>query len=264
MNNENQESTNNGADEVTIEYFFINVIKNRKKYKVEYMINYSKYFEEVKECLDNIAEIVDVNDTNIKFFGNTMIEVNINSNFKEYLIINIIKTGVGIKFDFMINYTNYRDNQIIQTNLNKIIEKDMEDDQDDETDENTISTTQIAFQEYIQRSISVSPQMFNIENPMIDQDASFSCGTPFRLLEPKVPVKPPLIGALEGALKNWGRTEVVAPVSFGKSRKGDSGEKELSPKGVPLKNAFSPMNERPILQKWKNKRNEKMRIFQET
>ena len=214
MNNENQESNNNGVDEVTIEYFFINVIKNRKKYKVEYMINYSKYFEEVKECLDNIAEIVDVNDTNIKFFGNTMIEVNINSNFKEYLIINIIKTGVGIKFDFMINYTNYRDNQIIQTNLNKIIEKDMEDDQDDETDENTISTTQIAFQEYIQRSISVSPQMFNIENPMNES-----------------PI-----------LQKW-NNKINEKVSIFQD---------------------SPMNERPILQKWKNKRNEKMRIFQET
>ena len=38
-------------------------------------------------------------------------------------------------------------------------------------------------------------------------------------MEPKVPVKPPLIGALEGALNNLG---VVAPISLGESRKGDS------------------------------------------
>ena len=155
------------------EYLFINVIKKGKKYKVEYLINYTKYFDEVTEYLDNIAEIVDVNETNIIFFDKNKIEVNINSTFKEYLIINIIKKGNDIKIDFMMNYTNYRENSIVQTNINKIIEKDMEDDQEDQED-NTAS--QNTFRQYIQRSVSISSELFSIDNPMTDINPN---GRPF-------------------------------------------------------------------------------------
>ena len=155
------------------EYLFINVIKKGKKYKVEYLINYTKYFDEVTEYLDNIAEIVDVNETNIIFFDKNKIEVNINSTFKEYLIINIIKKGNDIKIDFMMNYTNYRENSIVQTNINKIIEKDMEDDQEDQVD-NTES--QNTFRQYIQRSVSISSELFSIDNPMTDINPN---GRPF-------------------------------------------------------------------------------------
>ena len=150
------------------EYLFINVIKKGRKYKVEYLINYTKYFDEVTECLDNIAEIVDVNETNIIFFDKTKIEVNINSTFKEYLIINIIKKGNDIQFDFMMNYTNYCENSIVQTNINKIIEKDMEDDQDDQDDQEDNTASQNTFRQYIQRSVSISPELFSIDNPMTD------------------------------------------------------------------------------------------------
>ena len=159
------------------EYLFINVIKRGKKYKVEYLINYTKYFDEVKDCLDNIAEIVDVNETNITFFDTTKIEVNINSTFKEYLIINIIKKGNDIQFDFMMNYTNYCENSIVQTNINKIIEKDMEDDQEEDQEgqiDNTAS--QNGFNEYIQQYTHISSELFSIDNPMIDkiQDPSMN------------------------------------------------------------------------------------------
>ena len=182
------------------EYLFINVIKKGKKYKVEYLINYTKYFDEVIECLDNIAEIVDVNDTNITFFDKPKLEVNINSTFKEYLIINIITKGNDIQFDFMMNYTNYRENSIVQTNINKIIEKEMEEDQEDQEDqEGQIDNTasQNGFNEYIQQYTHISSELFSIDNPMID-----------KIQDPS-------------------------------------------------------MNYNSILKKWKNKRNEKMNIFQE-
>ena len=167
------ETLENKANELHIDYLFINVIKRGKKYKVEYLINYTKYFDEVTEYLDNIAEIVDVNETNIIFFDKNKIEVNINSTFKEYLIINIIKKGNDIKIDFMMNYTNYRENSIVQTNINKIIEKDMEDDQEDQED-NTAS--QNTFRQYIQRSVSISSELFSIDNPMTDINPN---GRPF-------------------------------------------------------------------------------------
>ena len=179
------------------EYLFINVIKKGKKYKVEYLINYTKYFDEVTEYLDNIAEIVDVNETNITFFDKNKIEVNINSTFKEYLIINIITKGNDIQFDFMMNYTNYRENSIVQTNINKIIEKDMEDDQEDQEDQEDNTASQNTFRQYIQRSVSISPELFSIDNPMTD-----------KIQDPS-------------------------------------------------------MNYNSILKKWKNRRNEKMNIFQE-
>ena len=94
----------------------------------------------------------------------------------------------------MMNYTNYRENSIVQTNINKIIEKDMEDDQEDQED-NTAS--QNTFRQYIQRSVSISSELFSIDNPM---------------------------------------TDIIQDTS---------------------------MNYNSILKKWKNKRNEKMHIFQE-
>ena len=193
------ETLENKANELHIDYLFINVIKRGKKYKVEYLINYTKYFDEVTECLDNIAEIVDVNETNITFFDKNKIEVNINSTFKEYLIINIIKKGNDIQIDFMMNYTNYRENSIVQTNINKIIEKDMEEDQEEEQEgqiDNTASS-QNAFNEYIQQYAHISSELFSIDNPM---------------------------------------TDIIQDTS---------------------------MNYNSILKKWKNKRNEKMHIFQE-
>ena len=179
------------------EYLFINVIKKGKKYKVEYLINYTKYFDEVTECLDNIAEIVDVNDTNITFFDKPKLEVNINSTFKEYLIINIIKKGNDIQIDFMMNYTNYRENSIVQTNINKIIEKEMEEDQEDQEGQIDNTASQNGFNEYIQQYTHISSELFSIDNPMID-----------KIQDPS-------------------------------------------------------MNYNSILKKWKNKRNEKMNIFQE-
>jgi hypothetical protein len=148
---------------------YILILPNPTEPKVDFYIDYTHHYNEVKICLDTIAFIVDEDETTIQFYHQTMTSPSslvynpsqpiTNKTQTSYIMIHMIQHGNQRYIDYTIDYTKYRNHPDIQNAMNKIINMIEPLYTDDPPDTNTY------FEDYIQDSPIESQYYFTRKRP---------------------------------------------------------------------------------------------------